>query len=335
MPVSIGAPVITPEASNSVVIAVNMLGLGPPSGTLTPGVIFTSTWATGMTDATNWDSGDCYGYIYTTSTNPISFSWQMANSFSVPNGASAYDAAAIEILSAGAAATGPETLTVTNSPVVYNGSPQAAAVSASVPGTVSDVLYNSSSAVPTAPGTYAVTANFTPQNTAEYSTLTGASAGNFVISKATPTVTLSSSLNPSVRGEIGDVYRHCSFQCNGFGDVLRRSHHAWHGHTERRKRETLHLGAAGRVEFNHRCLWGRQQQQRGIVRHADSNGEFVGPNHANDYMACTRADQQWDRAERNAAGCQGIGAGNLCLFAAGADRARSWIADVDGNFYTH
>jgi hypothetical protein len=154
-----------------------------------------------MTDATNWDSGDCYGYIYTTSTNPVSFSWQMANSFSAPNGGSAYDGAAIEILPATAAAPGPETLTVTNSPVVYNGSPQAAAVSASVPGTVSDVLYKGSSAAPTAPGTYAITANFTPQNTAEYSTLTGASAGNFVINKATPTVTLSSSLNPSGVGK--------------------------------------------------------------------------------------------------------------------------------------
>ena len=186
----IGAPVITPEASNSVVIAVNMLGLGPPSGTLTPGVIFTSIWATGMTDATNADSGDCYGYIYTTSTSPISFSWQMANSISAPNGGSAYDAAALEILPATAAAPGSETLTVTNSPVVYNGSPQAAVVSGSVPGTVSGVLYNGSATVPTATGTYAVTANFTPQNTAEYSTLTGASAGNFVISKATPTVTV-------------------------------------------------------------------------------------------------------------------------------------------------
>jgi hypothetical protein len=186
----IGAPVITPEASNSVVIAVNMLGLGPPSGTLTPGVIFTSIWATGMTDATNADSGDCYGYIYTTSTSPISFSWQMANSISAPNGGSAYDAAALEILPATAAAPGSETLTVTNSPVVYNGSPQAAVVSGSVPGAVSGVLYNGSATVPTAAGTYAVTANFTPQNTAEYSTLTGASAGNFVISKATPTVTV-------------------------------------------------------------------------------------------------------------------------------------------------
>jgi hypothetical protein len=194
------APVITPDASNSLVIVVNMLGLGPPSGTLTPGVIFTSTWATGMTDATNWDSGDCYAYIYTTSTNPISFSWQMANSFSVPNGGSAYDGAALEILPATAAAPGQETLTVTNSPAVYNGSPQAAAVSGSVPGTVSNVLYNNSSTAPTAAGTYAITASFTPQNTAEYSTLTGASAGSFVINKATPTITLASSLNPSTVG---------------------------------------------------------------------------------------------------------------------------------------
>jgi len=86
-----------------------MLGLGPPSGTLTPGVIFTSTWATGMTGRDEWDSGDCYGYIYTTSDQPYSFSWQMANSFSVPNGASAYDAAAIEILSRGSCCDGPET----------------------------------------------------------------------------------------------------------------------------------------------------------------------------------------------------------------------------------
>jgi hypothetical protein len=197
----LNAPVITPDASHSLVIAVNMLGLGPPSGTLTSGVIFTSTWATGMTDATNWDSGDCYGYIYTTSTNPISFNWQMANANTLPNGGSAYDGAAIEILPATEAMQDAETLTVANSPVVYNGRPQAATVTGSVPGTVSDVLYNGSSAVPTAAGTYAITANFTPQNTTEYSTLTGESAGNFIINSATPTVTLSSSMNPSGVGK--------------------------------------------------------------------------------------------------------------------------------------
>ena len=197
----LNSPVITPDASNSLVIAVNMLGIGPPSGTLTPGVIFASIWATGMTDATNADSGDCYGYIYTTSTSPISFSWQMANANGLPNGGSAYDGTAMEILAGAAAPPGPETLTVTNSPVVYNGSPQAATVSASVQGSVSDVLYNGSSAVPAAIGTYPITANFTPENTATYTSLTAVSVGNFVINKATPVVTLSSSLNPSTVGK--------------------------------------------------------------------------------------------------------------------------------------
>jgi hypothetical protein len=108
----ISAPVITPDASGSVIIAVNQLGIGPPSGSLTPNVVFASIWATGMTDATNWDSGDCYGYIYTTSTNPISFDWQMANANGLPNGGSNYDGAAIEILP-GAAATQNPTYSMT------------------------------------------------------------------------------------------------------------------------------------------------------------------------------------------------------------------------------
>ncbi len=97
-------PVITPESSSSVILAVNQTGIGPPSGTLTPGVVFVSIWATGMTDSTNWDSGDCYGYIYSTSTSPIDFSWSMANYIEDPNGGSGYDGAAIEILSSGTTA---------------------------------------------------------------------------------------------------------------------------------------------------------------------------------------------------------------------------------------
>jgi hypothetical protein len=53
-----------------------------------------------------------------------------------------------------------------------------------VAGTVSNVLYSGSSTVPSAAGTYAITANFTPSNTTDYNTLTNASAGNFVISSA-------------------------------------------------------------------------------------------------------------------------------------------------------
>ena len=87
------------------------------------------------------------------------------------------------------------TLSVTNSPVTYNGSAQAATVVGSVPGTVSNVQYGGSATVPTAAGTYAITADFTPTDTSNYATVTGGSAGSFVISQATPTLSIS---NPSV-----------------------------------------------------------------------------------------------------------------------------------------
>ncbi len=95
-----GDPVITPDAAGSVVIATSYFGTGPPSASLTPNVVFNSIWATGMVDASCWDTGDPFAYIYTTSTGPISFNWQMANSNGVSNGGSFYDGGAIEILAA-------------------------------------------------------------------------------------------------------------------------------------------------------------------------------------------------------------------------------------------
>ncbi|MFA6519488.1 MAG: hypothetical protein WCT41_01535 [Candidatus Paceibacterota bacterium] len=80
------------------------------------------------------------------------------------------------------------TLSVTNSPVTYNGSGQAATVSGSVPGTASNIL-TGGVATQTNVGTYAVTANFTPTDTTSYKSLTGASAGNFVINTANQTIT--------------------------------------------------------------------------------------------------------------------------------------------------
>lgn len=74
------------------------------------------------------------------------------------------------------------TLSVTNSPVTYNGSPKAATVIASVAGTVSNILYNGSATVPTNAGTYIITADFTSGNS-NYTNLTAASAGKFVIRK--------------------------------------------------------------------------------------------------------------------------------------------------------
>ena len=85
------------------------------------------------------------------------------------------------------------TVTVANSPVAYNGTQQAATVSSSVGGTVSNVKYEGSGTVPTAAATYAVTADFTPSDAANYNSLMAAAAGNFVIGQVTPTVGIASS----------------------------------------------------------------------------------------------------------------------------------------------
>ena len=83
------------------------------------------------------------------------------------------------------------TLSISNSPQTYTGSPIAATVSCLGGGTVSNVLYGSSSTAPTNAGTYAVTANCAAST--NYSAVTGASAGNFVISSATPTLSVTNS----------------------------------------------------------------------------------------------------------------------------------------------
>ena len=95
-------------------------------------------------------------------------------------------------------ATPTATLAVTNSPQTYKGSPQAATVGitvSSVPGAVANIL-TGGAATKTNAGTYAVTADFVPTDTANYNTLTGLSAGNFVIQKATPTATLAVTNSP-------------------------------------------------------------------------------------------------------------------------------------------
>ena len=80
-------------------------------------------------------------------------------------------------------------LSVTNTPT-YTGSPIAATVTGSVAGTVSNILYAGSATVPTNVGTYAITADFVPADGTNYSSLTAASAGSFIINKATPTVSV-------------------------------------------------------------------------------------------------------------------------------------------------
>ena len=74
-------------------------------------------------------------------------------------------------------------LSITNSPQTYSGSAIAAAVTCSSGGAISNVQYNGSGTVPSAAGAYAVTANCAANG--NYSAVTGASAGNFVINAAT------------------------------------------------------------------------------------------------------------------------------------------------------
>ncbi|OGO26742.1 MAG: hypothetical protein A2Z16_06515 [Chloroflexi bacterium RBG_16_54_18] len=84
-------------------------------------------------------------------------------------------------------------LSMINSPVVYDGLAQGANVSGSVSGTVTNLKYDGSETEPVAAGSYAVTADFTPTDTANYETLTEAAAGDFVIEKATPKLSVTNS----------------------------------------------------------------------------------------------------------------------------------------------
>ena len=90
-------------------------------------------------------------------------------------------------------ATPTATLAVNNTPQTYTGSAQSATVAislSSVPGSVANIQLDAGANSKTAAGTYAATADFVPTDAANYNTLTGLSAGNFVIQKATPTVTV-------------------------------------------------------------------------------------------------------------------------------------------------
>ena len=102
-------------------------------------------------------------------------------------------------------ATPTATLAVNNSPQTYTGSGLAATVAvtaSSVPGAVANIL-TGGAATQTTAGTYAVTADFVPTDTTNYNSLTGLSAGNFVIDKATPTATLAVTNSPQTYTGVG------------------------------------------------------------------------------------------------------------------------------------
>jgi hypothetical protein len=78
-------------------------------------------------------------------------------------------------------------LSITNTPITYDRTAHAAALSCNVAGVISNILTGGAATQVNA-GTYAVTASFAPTDTNNYNSLTSASAGDFVIDKCTLTV---------------------------------------------------------------------------------------------------------------------------------------------------
>ena len=128
---------------------------------------------------------DTSGFVQTFDTADVGINKILTPSGTVNDGNSGlnYSITFAAPITTGVINQAPPILTVTNSPVLYNGFPQSAIVSSgAVTGAVSNIQYNGSATVPTNAGTYAITADFTSSNP-NYSNLTGAPAGPFVIRK--------------------------------------------------------------------------------------------------------------------------------------------------------
>ena len=82
---------------------------------------------------------------------------------------------------------GAPVLSITNTPTTYTGLPQAATVTSSSGGTVSNIKYGGSSTIPTNAGNYIITADVAANGS--YTSATGLSAGIFIISPAPLTIT--------------------------------------------------------------------------------------------------------------------------------------------------
>ena len=178
--VTFTATVQATSGSNPPTGSVNftIAGIGTVAGIAGTPTGATATW-TYMTSALN------------AATHTVSASFTHSGSFEDSSG-SLSDGQVVN------KATPTATLAVSNSPQIYSGSGQSATVSisvSSVPGTVANVLTGGATSQTNA-GTYAVTADFVPTDSANYKTLTAVSAGNFNINKATPTATLAVSNSP-------------------------------------------------------------------------------------------------------------------------------------------
>ena len=165
-------------------VTVQLLKDGAPAGSNK--AITVVPWTTVATTIVIYGgSKDIWGTTWTPAQiNASTFGVSLA----VTNSGGAEQTASVDYVRITVTYTLATTLSVTNSPVTYSGAPQAATVTGSVPGTVSDIKYNGSSTIPTEAGTYAVTADFVPTDL-NYTTLNDVLAGDFVIEKA-PQATL-------------------------------------------------------------------------------------------------------------------------------------------------
>jgi hypothetical protein len=204
-----GDPVITPTTPGSAIFATSYFGIGPPSASLTPGVVFNSIWATNMIDASGWDTGDPYAYIYTANTSPISFDWQMANSTGLANGGSTYDGAAIEILPGATTQASLTSVAVTPAnPSIAAGSTQQFTATGTYSNATTQDITSSASWTSSAPSIATVSnaglaTALCPGSTSIAASLSSVSGQTSltVTGLATTTTTLSSSANPPLAGQ--------------------------------------------------------------------------------------------------------------------------------------
>src|SRR6266498_443545 len=146
----------------------------------------------------NGETGATVGTVDVSNTTHTNAGTYASDSWSFTGAANYNNIAATTISDNINKATPTATLAVNNSPQTYDGSAKSATVAisaSSVPGAVANIL-TGGAATQTNANTYAVTADFVPTDTANYNTLTGLSAGNFVIDKATPTATLAVNNSP-------------------------------------------------------------------------------------------------------------------------------------------
>ena len=158
------------------------------------------------------------------------------------------------------------TLSVTNSPVTYDGTPQAATVVGSVPGTVSTIRYNGSATVPTNAGTYAITADFAPADTTNYNSLTGAAAGTFVINKAATTTTVTCTAGPFTY--TGAAIAPCTATVTGPGGLNQAVAVTYAGQRQRRY-------GHGQRELRRECKPPGEQRCRDL-HHRQGDADAVG-----------------------------------------------------------